>query len=59
MNKKVVLVSGGSRGLGLAIVKGLLDEGCKVATFSRTVTDSMQELSREHGHDFLFLPGEF
>ena len=31
----VALISGGSRGLGLAMVKSLLDQGSRVATFSR------------------------
>lgn len=36
---KVVLVSGGSRGLGQAICQRFLDNGCTVATFSRSKTD--------------------
>lgn len=38
-NRKVVLVSGGSRGLGQAICQRLLDSGYAVATFSRSKTD--------------------
>lgn len=34
-----VIVSGGSRGLGRALVEGLLGEGCRVSTFSRSASD--------------------
>jgi 3-oxoacyl-[acyl-carrier protein] reductase len=38
-DRKVVLVSGGSRGLGQAICQKFLDNGYTVATFSRSKTD--------------------
>jgi len=40
---KVILISGGSRGLGCAIAKDLLQAGHRVATFSRSSTDFVQE----------------
>ena len=36
---RVVLVSGGSRGLGAGLVQAFLDQGHRVATFSRSATD--------------------
>jgi 3-oxoacyl-[acyl-carrier protein] reductase len=50
----VVLVSGGSRGLGLAIVKGYLDEGRRVATFSRNSSSEMDELVGSHAGRAVF-----
>jgi 3-oxoacyl-[acyl-carrier protein] reductase len=41
----VVAVSGGSRGLGLAIVSDLLERGIRVATFARTVTEELKQLT--------------
>jgi 3-oxoacyl-[acyl-carrier protein] reductase len=38
VGEKVALVSGGSRGLGQVLVARLLDEGWRVATFSRTAS---------------------
>jgi 3-oxoacyl-[acyl-carrier protein] reductase len=40
-----VVVSGGSRGLGKALVEGLLVEGYRVSTFSRSATEFTQSLS--------------
>jgi 3-oxoacyl-[acyl-carrier protein] reductase len=40
---KVILISGGSRGLGCAIANDLLRAGHRVATFSRSSTDFVQE----------------
>ena len=45
----VALISGGSRGLGLALVKRFLDEGWRVATFSRSATHAVAELQAQHG----------
>ncbi|AQU69565.1 SDR family oxidoreductase [Streptomyces niveus] len=42
--RRVAVVSGGSRGLGLALVSHLLDEGYRVATFSRTESEGLTEL---------------
>ena len=47
MSPLVVIVSGGSRGLGAGIVRRLLDEGHRVAAFSRSQTDFTQGLSRD------------
>lgn len=49
---KVVLVSGGSRGLGLCFIKALLNEGCRVATFSRSFGKETEALQKEHGEHF-------
>lgn len=43
-----VLVTGGSRGLGLAFVRGCLDWGYAVSTCSRTQTDAVVELVKQH-----------
>ncbi|RQR62798.1 SDR family NAD(P)-dependent oxidoreductase [Burkholderia sp. Bp9126] len=40
----VVIISGGSRGLGLALVRAFLDEGKRVATFSRSRTAEIENL---------------
>ena len=50
----VVLVSGGTRGLGLAIVADLLSSGVKVATFARSLSPAIDELSAVHP-DALFV----
>jgi 3-oxoacyl-[acyl-carrier protein] reductase len=41
--RRVALVSGGSRGLGQSIVTGLLEEGWAVATFSRSASPFIEE----------------
>jgi len=46
--KKVVVVSGGSKGLGLSICRALLAEGYCVATFSRRSTTELEQLAKEH-----------
>ncbi len=40
-----IIVSGGSRGLGKALVEGLLDNGYRVSTFSRSATEFTNSLS--------------
>lgn len=45
-DKKVVIISGGSRGLGQAMVQDRLDAGDIVATFSRTSNSFIDELRR-------------
>lgn len=57
-NRKVILVSGGSRGLGQAIVRDLLEAGHIVATFSRSESSFIQttiERDPEH-HSFYWAP---
>lgn len=44
MDANVAIVSGGSRGLGKAFVEALLDEGYRVATFSRSKTEFIDGL---------------
>lgn len=48
-SQKVVLVSGGMRGLGLATVEQLLMSGYRVATFSRTPSGAITELTNKFG----------
>ncbi|QAU25129.1 SDR family oxidoreductase [Dyella sp. M7H15-1] len=48
-----VLVTGGSRGLGLAVVRELLQNGVRVATFARTMSEELQQLQQEFG-EWLF-----
>lgn len=45
MTRKHILVTGGSRGLGAAIVEGLLADGYRVSTCSRTKSESIERLS--------------
>jgi 3-oxoacyl-[acyl-carrier protein] reductase len=45
--EKVAVVSGGSKGLGLGICKALLEEGYRVATFSRKRTAELEALIGE------------
>ncbi|MEM9496413.1 MAG: SDR family NAD(P)-dependent oxidoreductase [Pseudomonadota bacterium] len=49
-----IIVSGGSRGLGLHLVRALLSQGNKVATFARTQTEAMREISDTYQDDFYF-----
>ncbi|WP_405579629.1 SDR family NAD(P)-dependent oxidoreductase [Streptomyces sp. NBC_01092] len=42
--RRVAVVSGGSRGLGLGLIAHLLDEGYHVATFSRTESEGLTKL---------------
>jgi 3-oxoacyl-[acyl-carrier protein] reductase len=50
----VVLVSGGGRGLGLGIVGHYLANGHKVASFSRSTTQSIVELQKKYREKFHF-----
>ena len=54
--KQVVIVSGGSKGLGQAIVADLLAKGKKVATFSRSQTDFIEQQIEQDPEekDFLY-----
>ena len=56
--RPVVLLSGGSRGLGLVILEGLLGEGYRVGTFSRTASPRVEELQRTHAEQFRYFPGD-
>ncbi|MBH45160.1 MAG: short-chain dehydrogenase [Flavobacteriaceae bacterium] len=49
-----VIISGGSRGLGLEFVKFCLSENCKVATFARSETNAVKELTMENPDRFIF-----
>ena len=51
---KVVLVSGGSKGLGAGLVEHFLENGYKVATFSRTPTDKTNAWQAQYGDNFYF-----
>ena len=53
-NSKVLIVSGGSRGLGQTIVENFIQDGWRVATFSRTETDFIQALKKSHPDDFIW-----
>lgn len=53
--KKVVLISGGSRGLGSVIVSKCLKLGYRVATFSRSETNFVQELYHQDPENETFL----
>ncbi|MCG3178504.1 MAG: 3-oxoacyl-[acyl-carrier-protein] reductase FabG [Phycisphaerae bacterium] len=54
MSDRAVVISGGSRGLGLALVRRFLQLGDRVATFSRTPGESLEQLAREHGERLIF-----
>jgi len=58
MEKRVVLISGGSKGLGLAIVEDCLRQGWSVATFSRSRTSRMDELTASTPDRFLHFCGD-
>jgi 3-oxoacyl-[acyl-carrier protein] reductase len=45
---KCVIVTGGSRGLGLALVEGLLQDGYRVATCSRSTSGDIERLNQEN-----------
>jgi len=50
--EKVAVVSGGSRGLGRVLVTRLLDEGWRVATFSRTASPFIESTGAAAGDKF-------
>jgi len=53
-SSSAVLVSGGGRGLGLSIVRDFLVGGRRVASFSRSTTDSIRELQDKYRTSFYF-----
>jgi 3-oxoacyl-[acyl-carrier protein] reductase len=52
VGQKVALVSGGSRGLGQVLVTRLLDEGWRVAAFSRTASPFIESTRAAAGDKF-------
>jgi len=58
VENRVVLISGGSKGLGLAIVEDCLRLGWCVATFSRSRTPRMDELTASAPERFLHFCGD-
>jgi 3-oxoacyl-[acyl-carrier protein] reductase len=48
---RVAIVSGGSRGLGAALMRLLLEQGWKVATFSREATPFIEQCRRDRPAD--------
>ncbi|MFJ9470526.1 SDR family NAD(P)-dependent oxidoreductase [Streptomyces caniferus] len=50
--ERVALISGGSRGLGRLLVTRLLDDGWRVATFSRSANDWVKDLQAERSDRF-------
>jgi 3-oxoacyl-[acyl-carrier protein] reductase len=55
MSQKTVLISGGSRGLGADLVQFYLDQGYRVATFSRTHSDFITALENNERYKNRFL----
>jgi 3-oxoacyl-[acyl-carrier protein] reductase len=51
---RVAVVSGGSRGLGRVLVERLLEDGWRVATFSRTPNSFLERAAARAGDDFLW-----
>ena len=51
----VVVISGGSRGLGLCLVNKFLQQGCRVATFSRSKTSEVEALEEQYASSSVFL----
>jgi 3-oxoacyl-[acyl-carrier protein] reductase len=53
-HRKVALISGGSRGLGRILVERLLKQDWRVATFSRSANDFINETMAAAGGDFVW-----
>ncbi len=51
---QTILISGGSRGLGQALCSGLLADGHRVATFSRTPSEYIRQASDQYGDRFFY-----
>lgn len=54
---QTIIVSGGSRGLGLHMVERLLEANNRVATFARSHTEAMDQLSHRYGEEAFFFEG--
>ena len=52
--KRVVIISGGSKGLGLATVERFLEAGDIVSTFSRKESEEISSLRNKYGANSLF-----
>jgi 3-oxoacyl-[acyl-carrier protein] reductase len=50
-----VIVTGGSRGLGAAMIKGLLEDGYKVSTCSRSKSANIEKLEAEQPGRFFWM----
>lgn len=48
----VAVISGGSRGLGMVLAERLLDQGWRIATFSRTASEFTEAMTAKHPDDF-------
>lgn len=57
-NLRHVIVTGGSRGLGAAMIEGLLADGYRVSTCSRSKSDNIARLLAEHPDRFFWGPCE-
>ncbi|ABF40376.1 short-chain dehydrogenase/reductase SDR [Candidatus Koribacter versatilis Ellin345] len=55
MERRAVIVSGGSKGLGLGIVRACLKEGYNVCTFSRSQTKEITALLKEYPDNLHYL----
>lgn len=55
--RRHVIVTGGSRGLGAAMIAGLLADGYRVSTCSRTETANIRELAADPDHADRFFWG--
>ncbi|HEY1094918.1 MAG TPA: SDR family oxidoreductase [Glycomyces sp.] len=56
MSAPVAVISGGSRGLGMVLVERLLDQGWRVATFSRGASEFTDAMTEKHPDDFHWAP---
>lgn len=54
MSLRHVIVTGGSRGLGAAMIVGLLEDGYRVSTCSRTKSTGIEKLLAEHADRFFW-----
>jgi len=52
--RKHIIVTGGSRGLGAAMIDGLLADGHRVSTCSRSKSETIEHFSAAHGDAFFW-----